>query len=96
MLVVSDASPLNVLVRIGHVEVLPTLFHAVIIPSAVAEELARPSTPEVVRNWLAARPGWLEVRSPTGADIPSLPRHRGEREAIKLAQELRADLVARR
>jgi predicted nucleic acid-binding protein len=40
-----------------------------------------------------ARPPWLEVRSPSNPEDPDLPRHRGERDAIKLALELRADLL---
>jgi predicted nucleic acid-binding protein len=50
MIVVSDASPVNVLMRIGYVDVLPILFQSVIIPPAVASELSHSSTPEVVRS----------------------------------------------
>lgn len=57
MIVVSDASPLNVLVRIGHVEILEDLFGSVIIPPAVAAELTHARTPDPVRAWLAAPPG---------------------------------------
>ncbi len=84
MIVVSDATPLNVFVRIGQVEVLPRLFGTVVIPPAVEDELSRPATPADVRAWVATRPPWLQVRIPTGTDDPSLPRHRGEREAIQL------------
>jgi predicted nucleic acid-binding protein len=38
MLVVSDSSPLIVLINIGHIEVLPQLFAQVIIPPQVFEE----------------------------------------------------------
>ena len=48
MIVVSDASPLNVLVRIGYADVLQVLFESVIIPPAVASELSHASTPEAV------------------------------------------------
>jgi predicted nucleic acid-binding protein len=40
MIVVADASPFVVLVAIGHVDVLPTLFREVLIPIEVASELA--------------------------------------------------------
>ena len=40
MIVVADASPFVVLVAIGHVDVLPTLFKEVLIPLEVASELA--------------------------------------------------------
>lgn len=94
MLVVSDASPINVLVRVGYADILARLFGAVVIPPAVAQELSREATPKVVREWLADKPIWLEIRKPTAtAESTDLPRHRGEREAIKLAQELKADLL---
>ncbi len=56
MLVVSDASPLNVLIRIGLVDVLERLFGRVVIPPVVAREMSHPQTPAVVRDWLANRP----------------------------------------
>ncbi len=92
MLVVSDATPLNVLVRAGRVDLLHALFGRVVIPTAVAEEMSRPATPEVVRDWVANLPTWLDVRSPSTLDAGA-PRNRGEREAISLAKELGADLL---
>lgn len=94
MLVVSDASPINVLIRIGQIDVLPTLFRAVVIPTAVAEEMTRPSTPHMVRkNWMARPPAWFTVRAPLLAVNPKMLRHRGERDAISLAQEMQADAL---
>jgi len=66
---------------------------AFILPQAVADELSHPSTPQVVREWLATRPAWIEVKSPIGAPRLNQPKHRGEREALQLAQELKADLL---
>lgn len=93
MLVVSDASPINILIRIGNVEILQSLFTTVILPTAVADELTRPGTPDVVRNWISSRPSWLRIQTPTIQSDPSEIRHRGEREAINLALELKADLL---
>jgi len=92
MLVVSDATPLNILVCCGHIEVLPKLFESVIIPPAVAAELAHSRAPKHVRDWLASRPPWLSIQAPIKilAEVPNDP---GEREAISLAKELRADLL---
>lgn len=42
MIVVADTSPLVALINIHHVEVLPRLFGAVLIPPAVLTELAAP------------------------------------------------------
>lgn len=92
MLVIADASPINVLVRIGHVDVLPQLFGEVVIPPAVLDELSRQNTPTAVRVWLASRPAWLLVRAPSKPG-PRFARGRGEREAISLARELKADLL---
>lgn len=92
MLVVSDSSPLNYLIRLGCVDVLPTLFGRVLIPPAVEAELTRASTPAAVKAFLAARPAWLEVRAPKATErIPKLDA--GEEAAISLAREVRAELV---
>ncbi|HOB74194.1 MAG TPA: DUF3368 domain-containing protein [Phycisphaerae bacterium] len=92
MIVVSDATPLNALIRIGHIDVLALLFGEVIIPPSVASELSQAQTPEVVRSWLMAGPSWLEVRKPTAVDSSIAPDV-GEQEAICLAIELGADLL---
>lgn len=93
MIVVSDASPLNVLVRIGYVDVLYELFGSVIVPPAVASQLSHASTPEVVRTWLAQPPNWLTIRAPLSIDTTLEMDDRGEVEAISLAVELKADLL---
>jgi predicted nucleic acid-binding protein len=92
VIVLSDTSPLNYLVLIGHVDVLPTLFGRIIIPTAVRDELLHPGTPEVVRRWLGNPPPWLEVRLPSHIE-PNIPLGRGEIEAISLAIEIHADLL---
>ena len=92
MLVIADSSPLIVLVNIGHIEVLPKLFGEVVIPPAVASEIAAPARPQAVRNFAAARPTWLRVQAPAVVQqIAEL--HQGENEALSLAMELHADLV---
>ncbi len=92
MLVIADTSPLSALAEIGHVDVLPALFHEVLIPPQVAAELAHPRAPQAVRELLAALPAWLQIRAPhTLLSIPELDS--GEVEAISLAVELHADLL---
>lgn len=93
MIVVSDTSPLNVLVRIEHVELLPQLFGRVLIPPAVAAELSHLRTPEVVRVWLAGRPDWLGVQAPLRIDPTLGFDDPGESEAISLALEIKAELL---
>jgi len=63
MIVIADTTPLNYLVLIDCVRVLPQLYGRVLIPPAVWQEFQRPETPEAVRAWLAKRPAWLEIRA---------------------------------
>lgn len=46
MIVVADTSPLNYLVLIGHVEILPYFYQRVLVPSFVWQELQDVNTPE--------------------------------------------------
>ena len=93
-MVVSDTSPLNYLILIGQINILPTLYGRVIIPQSVYEELGAPETPEAVREWRANLPSWIEVSSeqPT-PDIGSSHLHAGERDAISLALRIQADTL---
>ena len=93
MIVVSDASPLNVLVRIGLADLLPVLFGRLFVPPAVAFELSHERTPDQVREWFRSAPAWLEVRAPTTIDLSLDLDDPGELEAISLALELRAELL---
>ena len=92
MLVVSDASPLRYLILVGYADVLPRLFGRVIAPPEVIAELNHCKTPEAVRAWISVRPAWLEVRGPAET-MEATGLGLGERQAISLAQEFRADAV---
>jgi predicted nucleic acid-binding protein len=92
MIVVSDTSPINYLVLVEQIDRLYDLYNRVIVPSSVYEELQAPATPRAVHAWLSSQPGWLEVvslsRMPdSGLDYLGA----GERDAITLAEDLRAD-----
>jgi predicted nucleic acid-binding protein len=92
MIVVADSSPINYLILIEEIDILTKMYGRVVIPRAVREELLRPSAPEVVRNWIGQLPAWLEVHTPVNAPDASLAAlDPGERDAIMLAAELRAD-----
>ena len=92
MIVVADSSPLIVLVNIGCIRILPELFGEVVIPPQIAAELADANRPQAVRDFIGAKPPWLHVRAPISVEpIPEL--HEGERAAISLASELKADLL---
>ena len=94
MIVVSDTSPFNYLVHLDRVALLQNLFRAVYAPTRVIEELSHDGSPSVVRNWAMNLPGWVVVR-PAPASVPAevLTLDPGERDAIALAVELRADKV---
>ena len=91
MIVVADTSPLNYLVLINEIEILPLLYGVVLVPQSVYEELASPLAPKDVREWISHRGTWLEIRTPgILADSSLAGLDRGETDAIRLAQEHQA------
>lgn len=92
MIVVSDTSPINYLLAIGQIEILPKLFGTIVIPTTVMAELKADDAPKVNLHWLAKLPAGFEVRSAAHLD-PALNLDAGEREAICLAEELHAAAV---
>jgi predicted nucleic acid-binding protein len=92
MIVVADTSPINYLILIGHIEILPAIYGEVLVPQAVIDELQDSDAPPEVRNWLSAPPQWLRISSMTfQADLLLARLDRGERDAILLAESIRAD-----
>ena len=56
------------------------------------DELRCSPAPELVRTWIGDPPPWLEIRTPVGVpDAALTDLDGGERDAIMLATELRAD-----
>jgi predicted nucleic acid-binding protein len=94
-LVVADTSPLNYLVLIGQVAILPALFEKVFVPQIVQSELRHDEAPESVRRWIGEPPSWLEVvPQEHESDEPDLLHlDDGERAAILLAIRMGADLL---
>jgi predicted nucleic acid-binding protein len=94
MTVVSNTSPINYLTLIGQQPLLETLFGEIIIPTSVAEELGHADAPVEIQELLNRRPRWLRIARSEGAAPRELAHlDRGERDAIQLALELRADFV---
>jgi len=94
MVVISDTSPINDLVLIDEIQILPQLFEKVFVPYAVFQELQEDGTQEKVKDWIASPPSWLELRSASYAKVPFLRNlDLGEREAIQLALELGIQMV---
>ncbi|NOT49461.1 MAG: DUF3368 domain-containing protein [Acidobacteria bacterium] len=92
MIVIADTSPLNYLILIGEIEILPKLFGKVLVPKAVWKELSALNSPDAVKDWIVAKPTWIDIHSPTLID-ETISLGSGETEAISLAHELQADLV---
>ena len=95
MIVVSDATPLIALAKLGKLALLETLFETIRIPDSVYDEVVKDAR---------GRPGSLEV-SQASWIVTQLPSDRtkidylradldvGEAEALVLAEELAADWV---
>jgi len=91
--VIADTGPLQYLVLIDTIEVLPRLFSTVLLPALVRLELSHPRTPAPVRTWLAAHPAWLEPRpTPPEASLPLPQLGKGERASDRVC---RADIRAK-
>jgi predicted nucleic acid-binding protein len=90
--IVSDTSPINYLILIEAIEVLPKLFDEVLIPPAVHSELQRPRTPPAVFRWAASLPSWARIQRPFQID-PAIALGAGETEAISLAIELKISAI---
>jgi predicted nucleic acid-binding protein len=87
--IVADTAPLNYLVLIDAVEILPRLYESVLIPPAVRDELAHPKAPQQVRVWIGQPPSWLSVHSVMLPVDPALSQlDQGECQAIALASDL--------
>ncbi|MUH00811.1 DUF3368 domain-containing protein [Scytonema sp. UIC 10036] len=94
MIIVSNTSPINYLVLIGQINLLPELFEQIIIPQAVHSELSDIAAPQAVQAWISTPPDWLKIQpvSQSGDAIVDV-LDPGERAAILLAQEIDADLL---
>jgi predicted nucleic acid-binding protein len=93
MIVVSDTSPLNYLVLINAIDVLPKLFGEVFVPPSVVAELQHMRTPAIVKDWIAAPPHWLRIQAPSTGVSNLDPLDAGEAAAIALAKEIGASAV---
>jgi len=87
VLVVSNSSPLIALKAIERISLLPNLFESILIPTAIVLETSRS---------IPVKPAWLRIEAPARPLPKSVLRTTlgpGEREAIALALERRADLM---
>lgn len=93
MIVVADASPLNYLLLVDQISVLPKLYGNVLLPERVREELLSASAPKVVREWVAQPPDWIDVLAVDEVEGVPSDLDDGERHALALAVQSHADLL---
>jgi predicted nucleic acid-binding protein len=91
-LVIADTGPINYLILIEHIDILPRLSETVVLPAVVRDELADQFAPPAVRQWIANPPAWLQIAQ-APATVPIAGLHKGEAAAIALAASLSADLL---
>lgn len=93
MIVIADTSPLSYLLLLEKIELLPRLYGRVVIPEAVHAELRSDKSPLTIKQWITNPPTWFEVRKVKVPDNVLTDLGVGEREAILLAEETKADLL---
>ena len=94
MIVIVDTSPICYLILIEAIDLLPQLYGKVLIPNAVYQELKSPKSPLEVQQWIEHIPDWLEVCEDSNTkDEETQILDKGEREAIALAEKIKADLI---
>ncbi|MFM6324489.1 MAG: DUF3368 domain-containing protein [Microcystis sp.] len=93
MIVVSDTSPINYLLLINQIDLLPRLFQQIIVPDVVRDEMVDPSAPLFLQQWIANPPPWFTVQTVSVVDETLDALDPGEQAATSLAQTLPADLL---
>ncbi|MBM3817976.1 MAG: DUF3368 domain-containing protein [Acidimicrobiia bacterium] len=95
MIVVADSGPLHYLILLELADLLRRLYGEVVVPEAVARELAVALAPRPVRDWMSRPPDWLRVVPVERARVEEITDELdpGERAAIALAAAMRADLL---
>src|SRR5882757_2572686 len=95
MKAVSNTTPLRYLIAIEQEHLLGQLFETVFVPAAVHEELTEAGAPKKVRIRVLSLPTWYEVQAVHETHETTFPvaLHRGEREAILLAEAVHPDLI---
>ena len=91
-MIVSNASPLIVLLKINKLSILKDLFEKIVIPEAVYKEITTKEHDKLIFDKLE----WIEARSVRNIEMIALLEKlidKGEAEAIVLARELNVTLL---
>lgn len=97
MIVVSDTTPLISLLKINRIDLMEKLFGAVMIPTAVFDELTADKRFQLEANQIT-QTKFIVVKPVTNQESASVLKRatgldQGESEAIVLTDELKADLL---
>lgn len=97
MIVVSDTTPLISLLKINRIDLMEKLFGAVMIPTAVFDELTADKRFQLEANQIT-QTKFIVVKPVTNPESASVLKRatgldQGESEAIVLTDELKADLL---
>jgi predicted nucleic acid-binding protein len=84
--VVADTTPLNYLLLIDHIDLLPELFETVRVPDIVRDELTAAGAPPVVQAWISSPPVWLIVDPTPALTTTTANLDAGERAATAVAR----------
>jgi predicted nucleic acid-binding protein len=94
VVVVCDTTPINYLLQIDAVHLLPALYERICLPAAVVRELLHPKAPPVVGAWAASPPEWVFVEPDLPITSPEVAAlHEGEAQAITVFEALQADFL---
>ena len=90
-MIVSNASPLIVLLKIDKITILEELFQKIIVPEAVFKEI----TAKEDQRLIFGRLTWIEARKARYVEVAFLENfvNSGEAQAIALAKKLNATLL---
>ena len=91
-MIVSNASPLIVLLKINKLSILKELFGKSVVPEVVYKEITTKEPDKQIFD----KKGWIQTRNVTNIEMTTLLEKlvdRGEAEAIVLAKELKATLL---
>lgn len=104
-MVVSNASPLIYLAKVGSLHLLKRLYREVVLPPAALGEISKGKMSGMadalaIENAIEEPEAWLRVKKLTARQLQTVealtkivPIHRGEAEAIVLAHDLREPLL---
>src|ERR1035438_3452590 len=87
---VSNTSPVNYLILIDEIGILPQLYGQVLVPQAVVNELGHVESPSIVKNWAAQPPAWVKVGIPTSKPDTTLADLGARSEERRVGKECRS------